>query len=82
MTLDTSFLSKHSARQWGVNSGKPIIVQLKFDWDYLDAPEIPHLLTFQTSDPRLNKATLSDYETEYGVVRADTTTYTQTHTDA
>eukprot|EP01112_Ceratiomyxa_fruticulosa_P011464 TRINITY_DN3109_c0_g1_i1.p1 TRINITY_DN3109_c0_g1~~TRINITY_DN3109_c0_g1_i1.p1 ORF type:complete len:918 (-),score=250.47 TRINITY_DN3109_c0_g1_i1:134-2887(-) len=67
-SLDTSFLAKFTAKQWGIHPKKPIIIQLKFEWDYTKSEDIPAVFIFQSEDPHLNNPTLKDYETEFGVV--------------
>eukprot|EP01102_Stenamoeba_stenopodia_P006169 TRINITY_DN1698_c0_g2_i1.p1 TRINITY_DN1698_c0_g2~~TRINITY_DN1698_c0_g2_i1.p1 ORF type:complete len:979 (-),score=356.91 TRINITY_DN1698_c0_g2_i1:1765-4701(-) len=69
MALDTSFLDKYVAKQWGVSKKKPIILQLKFDPNYLMSAEIPSLFLYQSSDDKLDTPTLTDYETEFGVIQ-------------
>jgi len=69
MALDTSFLEKFTAKQWGVKPKKPVIIQLKFDSQYKQGEEIPSIFIFQSSDYKLNKAVLDDYETDFGVVQ-------------
>jgi hypothetical protein len=74
MSLDTSFLERYAARQWGLTPKKPIVIQIKFDFDYLWAEStggstpLP-VFVFQSNDPKLNSATLNDYETDFGVVQ-------------
>lgn len=71
LTLDTSFLDSVTAKQWGIIPKKAIVVQLKFDWNFLLSENVPAVLIFQSEDPQLNKVSLDDYETEFGVVQVE-----------
>ncbi len=44
-------------------------IQLKFDFNYLEASDIPTLFTFQTSDTALDQPSLKDYDTEFGALQ-------------
>lgn len=67
--LDTAFLNKYTAKQWGIVPKKPVVIQLKFEDTYTAASDIPGVFIFQSSDSRLSEPTLNDYETEFGVVQ-------------
>lgn len=70
LSLDTSFLEKTTAKHWGVNNRKPVIIELKFDsHTYLRSAEPPAIFIFQSDDPKLSHPALSDYETEFGIVQ-------------
>eukprot|EP00026_Physarum_polycephalum_P002388 Phypoly_transcript_02394.p1 GENE.Phypoly_transcript_02394~~Phypoly_transcript_02394.p1 ORF type:complete len:924 (+),score=160.91 Phypoly_transcript_02394:68-2773(+) len=67
--LETDFLNKFTAKQWGIIPKKPVVVQLKFEEVYTAADDIPGIFIFQSGDSRLSEPSLNDYETEFGVVQ-------------
>jgi len=70
-SLETNFLEKYEAKIWGIIPKKKVVIQLKFDWDYIygQSDDIPTIFVFQSSDNNLSKPILEDVETEFGIVQ-------------